>query len=132
MVRTPGRQLLVAVYAVFAVSAGARSAVQLATKYDEAPVAYLLSALAAVIYVVATVALRYQGRRATVVALSAISIELVGVLGVGVLSIIDPDLFPEATVWSDFGVGYGFIPLLLPIIGLWWLWKYGARATTSA
>ena len=129
--RSPGRQLLVAVYAVFAVAAGARSAVQLGTKYDEAPVAYLLSALAAVIYVVATVALRYQGPRATLVALVAISIELAGVLIVGALSVFDSTLFPDATVWSDFGVGYGFVPLALPIIGLWWLWKYGARRTTA-
>ncbi|QIX25183.1 hypothetical protein ncot_00220 [Nocardioides sp. JQ2195] len=125
--RSHGRQVLVAVYAVFAIAAGARSAVQLATKFDEAPVAYLLSALAAVIYVVATVALRYRGERASHVALGAISIELVGVLGVGFLSVLDPELFPDATVWSDFGVGYGFVPLVLPVIGLLWLWKYGDR-----
>ncbi|KRF20349.1 hypothetical protein [Nocardioides sp. Soil796] len=130
MVRSPGRQLLVAVYAVFAVAAGARSAVQLATKFDEAPVAYLLSAVAALIYVVATVALRYRGPRATHVAVTACSIELAGVLGVGALSVADPDLFPDATVWSDFGIGYGFVPLVLPVIGLWWLWRYGDHAAT--
>ena len=45
----PGR-LLVAVYGVFALAAGARAVVQLATRYAEAPVAYLLSALAAAVY----------------------------------------------------------------------------------
>lgn len=129
--RSPGRQLLVAVYAVFAVAAGARSAVQLATKYDEAPVAYLLSAFAAIVYVIATVALRYQGRRGTQVALAAISLELVGVLTVGAFSIARPDLFPDQTVWSDFGIGYGYIPLVLPIVGLWWLWRYGDRSGDS-
>lgn len=129
-VRSPGRQVLVAVYAVFAVAAGARSLVQIATKFDEAPVAYVLSLVAALIYVVATVALRYRGERAFQVALGAISIELVGVLGVGALSVADPDLFPDATVWSDFGVGYGFVPLVLPIIGLLWLWKYGDHTAT--
>nr|WP_218855845.1 hypothetical protein [Nocardioides daedukensis] len=114
---------MVAVYAVFAVAAGARSAVQIATKFDEAPAAYLLSAFAAVVYVVATVALRYQGPRAFAVALSSISIELVGVLAVGALSLADPGLFPDQTVWSDFGSGYGFVPLVLPVIGLVWLWR---------
>ncbi|KRF20526.1 hypothetical protein ASG90_18210 [Nocardioides sp. Soil797] len=128
--RSPGRQVLVAVYAVFAIAAGARSLVQIATKFDEARVAYLLSLVAALIYVVATVALRYRGERATHVALGAISIELVGVLGVGALSVVDPNLFPDATVWSDFGVGYGFIPLVLPVIGLLWLWKYGDHTAT--
>lgn len=129
-VRSPGRQVLVAVYAVFAVAAGARSLVQIATKFDEAPVAYLLSLVAALIYVVATVALRYRGERAFQVALGAISIELVGVLGIGALSVADPELFPDATVWSDFGVGYGFVPLVLPVIGLLWLWKYGDHTAT--
>lgn len=126
--RSAGRQVLVAVYAVFAVAAGARSAVQIATKFDEAPVAYLLSAVAAAVYVVATVALRYRGARATQVAFTAISVELVGVLGVGTLSLADPDLFPDATVWSDFGIGYGFVPLVLPVVGLWWLWRHGDQA----
>ncbi|MDT0202378.1 hypothetical protein [Nocardioides sp. AE5] len=132
--RSVGRQVLIAVYAVFAVAAGARSAVQLATKYDEAPVAYLLSAFAAVVYLIATIALRYRGPRATAVAWTAISIEMVGVLGVGALSVADPDLFPDQTVWSDFGSGYGFVPLVLPVIGLLWLWKQPrpAPATTTA
>jgi hypothetical protein len=69
------------------------------------------------------VALRYQGPRAFAVALSSISIELVGVLAVGALSLADPGLFPDQTVWSDFGSGYGFVPLVLPVIGLVWLWR---------
>jgi hypothetical protein len=111
------RRVLVAVYAVFALAAGARAGVQLATRFDEAPVAYLLSALAAVVYLVATVALARgpAGRR---VALVAISVELVGVLVVGTLSLIDPAAFPDETVWSGYGRGYLFIPLVLPVLGL--------------
>lgn len=109
---------LVAIYAVFAVAASARSIFQLVTKADDAPVAYALSALAGVIYVVATIALARNVRRW---ALIAIAFELAGVLTVGVLSIIDDELFPDQTVWSGFGEGYGYIPLVLPIIGLWWL-----------
>lgn len=113
----PGR-LLVAVYAVFAVSASARAAVQLATSYGEAPVAYLLSALAAGVYAVATVGL-YRGDRR--LALPAVLIELVGVLVVGTLSLLDRSAFPDATVWSAYGRGYGYVPLVLPVLGLIWL-----------
>ncbi len=113
----PGRAL-VAVYAVFSVAAGARAGLQLATRFDEAPVAYLLSALAAAVYVVATAAL-LRGARA--VALVAVLVELVGVLVVGTLSLADRAAFPDATVWSGYGAGYGFVPLVLPVLGLAWL-----------
>lgn len=113
----PGR-VLVAVYAVFAVAAGARSGVQLATRFADAPLAYLLSAVAAAVYVVATVALARDDRR---LALVACSIELVGVLIVGTASLVAPGAFPDATVWSDYGIGYGFFPLVLPVLGLLWL-----------
>ncbi|MGY1778581.1 hypothetical protein ACI8AV_22235, partial [Geodermatophilus sp. SYSU D00804] len=116
----PGR-VLVAVYAVFALAAGARAGVQLATRFDEAPVAYLLSALAAVVYLVATVGLARGGRAGRRTAVVACSVELAGVLVVGVLSLVDPAAFPDETVWSAFGRGYGFVPLVLPVLGLLWL-----------
>lgn len=113
-------RLLVVLYAIFAIGATSRSAVQLATRFDEAPVAYLLSAVAAAVYIVATVALA-MGDRGRRIATMAISFELAGVLIVGTLSVIDPALFPRATVWSYYGAGYLLIPLALPIVGLWWL-----------
>jgi cytochrome bd-type quinol oxidase subunit 2 len=116
----PGR-LLIAVYAVFALAATARSAVQIATKFHEAPLAYLLSAFAAVVYIVATVCLARGNRTSRRVATVSIVVELVGVLVVGTLSIVDPQAFPDATVWSGYGRGYGFVPLVLPVLGLWWL-----------
>lgn len=112
--RGPGR-LLVAVYAVFALAASSRAVLQLATRFDEAPVAYLLSAVAAGIYVVAAVALARDLRR---VALAACVFELVGVLVVGTLSLVLRDVFPDETVWSVYGIGYGFVPLVLPVLGL--------------
>ncbi len=110
-------RVLVALYAVFALAAGSRAAVQLATRFDEAPVAYLLSALAAVVYLVATVALA-RGAAGRRVALTAISIELVGVLVVGTLSLVDAAAFPDETVWSGYGRGYLYVPLVLPVLGL--------------
>ncbi|MDP3890203.1 hypothetical protein [Nocardioides sp.] len=123
-------QVLIAVYAVFAVSAGARAAVQIATRLDEAPVAYLLSAFAAAVYLVATVAFRLPGRAAFLVALVACSIELAGVLTVGTATVLEPDLFADATVWTAYGRGYGFVPLVLPVLGLAWLRHVATRRTT--
>jgi hypothetical protein len=121
-----GRQVLVAVYAVFAVAAGARSAVQLATDFDRAPVAYSLSAVAAAVYLVATLALRRTTEGARRVAWLALAFEAVGVLVVGTLSLLQPGLFPDQTVWSDYGIGYAFVPLVLPFVGLWWLRHHGS------
>ena len=104
--RGPGR-LLIAVYIVFAIAATSRAGLQIATKFDEAPVAYLLSALAALIYIGAAVGRARAGHAGRRVALACCTVELVGVLGVGVLSIADKELFPDETVWSDFGSGYG-------------------------
>lgn len=114
-------RVLVVIYAIFAVAATARSGLQIATKFDQAPVAYLLSAFAAVVYIVATIALARGDRTSRRVATIAISIELVGVLAVGAASLLFPDEFPSASVWSRFGLGYLLIPLVLPFVGLWWL-----------
>ena len=122
----PGR-LLVLVYGVFALSAGARAAVQIATKFDQAREAYLLSAFAAVVYLLAAIGLARSGPGARRLATVAVLIELAGVLAVGTLSRLEPGEFPDATVWSDFGSGYGFVPLVLPVLGLWWLWHTGRR-----
>ena len=117
-----GRVLLL-VYGIFAVSAGARAGVQIATKFSEAPLAFLLSAFAALVYIAATIGLAVGGTRGRLIALTSCSIELVGVLVVGTLSVLDQEAFPDATVWSRFGSGYGYVPLVLPLIGLWWLWR---------
>ena len=118
-----GRVLLL-VYGIFALSAGARAGVQIATRFGEAPLAYLLSAAAALVYLAATVGLAVGGPRGRRVALTSCTIELVGVLTVGTLSIADAVAFPDDTVWSRFGSGYGYVPLVLPFIGLWWLWRH--------
>ena len=111
-------RVLVAVYGTFALAAGARAAVQLSTRFSEAPVAYVLSAFAALVYVVATVGLVRGGRGGRRTALAAISIELIGVLVVGTFSLADPEAFPDETVWSAYGRGYYFVPLVLPVLGL--------------
>jgi hypothetical protein len=95
--------------------------VQIATKFSEAPVAYLLSAFAAAVYLCAAIGLARSGPRARQVATVAVTVELIGVLVVGTISLLQPDDFPDATVWSGYGEGYGFVPLVLPVLGLLWL-----------
>ena len=112
-------RLLIAVYGVFAISATARASFQLITKFEEAPLAYSLSALSAIVYVLATLAMAKESMRK--IASWAIWFELAGVLAVGTLSFLAPELFAHPSVWSGFGVGYGFIPLVLPVLGLLWL-----------
>lgn len=119
----PGR-VIVAVYAVFALAASARAAVQIASRFEDAPVAYTLSAFSAAVYVLATVAFARNARR---LALVSCTIELVGVLVIGTLSLIWRAEFPDETVWSAYGMGYLFIPLVLPVVGLAWLRRTAAR-----
>jgi cytochrome bd-type quinol oxidase subunit 2 len=118
--RGPGR-VLIAIYILFAIAATSRATLQIATKFGEAPVAYLLSALAAVIYIIATIGLARGDRNGRRTALICCTVELVGVLAVGATSLLDRALFPDDTVWSGFGQGYGYIPLVLPVLGLLWL-----------
>ena len=116
----PGR-VLIAVYGVFALAATSRAGVQIATKFHEAPTAYLLSAFAAVVYIVATVTLARSGRVSHRIAVTSCTIELIGVIAVGTYSLTDKAAFPDATVWSGYGNGYGYVPLVLPVLGLLWL-----------
>jgi hypothetical protein len=114
-------RVLIAVYAVLAMAATGRSFVQILQRFDEAPLAYSLSAVAAVVYIVATVSLASARDAWRRVALAAVCFELIGVLVVGTLSLVAPELFAHDTVWSRFGMGYLFIPAVLPFLGLWWL-----------
>jgi hypothetical protein len=133
---TPSRstgvgRVLIAVYGLLALAATGRSVFQLLDDFDKAPVAYSLSALAAVVYIVATVALVLPGDVWYRVAWITIGFEFVGVVVVGLLSIFDPVLFPAKTVWSLFGRGYGFVPLVLPVLGMIWLYSRRPRRVVA-
>lgn len=122
---------LIAVYAVLALAATGRSFVQIVRAFEEAPLAYTLSAVSAVVYIVATVALLMRGNAWKWVAQIAIGFELAGVLVVGTLSLGMPQLFAHPSVWSWYGMGYLFIPLVLPVVGLWWVRKGSRREVAS-
>jgi hypothetical protein len=119
-------RLLIAAYAVLALAATGRAGYELAAKFDQAPLPYALSALSALIYIVATIALARSTSGWRAVAYVAVIIELTGVVVIGAASFIWPEVFTFGgkqikTVWSYFGIAYGFVPLVLPVLGLIWL-----------
>ena len=116
-------RLLILVYAVFAISSTARASFQVITKFEEAPVSYSLSLLSAVVYILATISLARSGPVWRTIALSSVIFELIGVLTVGGISLIVPELFVHASIWSGFGSGYGYLPLVLPVLALLWIRK---------
>ena len=120
-------RVLVFVYGLFAVAATARAVVQLATDASKAPVAYSLSLFSGLVYIVATWALATDHRR---IAIVTILVELTGVLVIGTLS--HPADLDQASVWSDYGNGYGYVPLVLPVVGLWWLWRLGRQSASAS
>lgn len=119
--------LLVWLYGVMVVGAVSRSAVQISTDFHKAPLAYTLSALAGVVYGFITYSLVRGGETARKAALVCCAAELAGVLAVGAWTLAEPSAFPDATVWSDFGMGYLFIPVLLPVTAVFWLRKSRAH-----
>ncbi|WP_327357408.1 hypothetical protein [Streptomyces sp. NBC_01304] len=123
--------LLVWLYGVMVVGAVSRSAYQIATDFERAPLAYSLSAVAGLVYGFITYTLVRGGEKARRAALACCAAELVGVLVVGAWTLADPSAFPDATVWSDFGMGYLFIPVLLPLTALYWLRKAGTQALAA-
>ena len=138
--RGPAR-ILVAVYAVLAAAATGRSVFQIIDRFEQAPIAYALSAAAAVVYILATLALALRWDR---LAWLTIGFELVGVLAIGTVSVVAPELLGlgdvelldrafgrEGTVWALFGAGYVGVPLVIPVIGLVYLARSRRRAAES-
>ncbi|MET7985219.1 MULTISPECIES: hypothetical protein [unclassified Streptomyces] len=121
--------LLLWLYGVMVVGAVSRSAVQISTQFDKAPLAYSLSAVAGLVYGFITYSLVRGGETARRAALVCCAAELAGVLIVGTWTLVEPSAFPDATVWSDYGMGYLFIPVLLPLSAMYWLRK--ARTTAG-
>src|SRR5699024_9255353 len=129
--RTTGAgRIIVMVYAILALAASWRSGFQLLSKFDDAPVAFILSGVSGLVYIVATIALAIRGLIAWQVAYFAVWFDLIGVIVVVAWSIITPEMFPVPTVLSAVGIGYGFIPLFLPMIGLYWLYKHQPKSLT--
>lgn len=115
--------VLRSLYLLFTVAAGGRSVVQWLDDPGRAPFAYALSTVALGVYAAGYLVLRREdhGPRARRLLAVLAAVELGGVLVVGTLSVLAPGLFADSTVWSGYGAGYGFVPLLIPVLLLGWL-----------
>ncbi len=120
-------------YPVLAISTGFRAVYQLFFK--EGVTNYLapaLTAVAALLYLIATVGFAIREKWAWRVSVVALVLELALVLLVGTLSFFYPDVIGR-TVWRHYGADYAFFPLIQPILGLLWLFHpktlaaYGIR-----
>ncbi|MET8327971.1 hypothetical protein [Streptomyces sp. NPDC005181] len=116
----PGR-VLVWFYGVFTVAAASRAIVQMILDFGRAPLAYVLSAVAALVYGFITYSLVRGGEKARRTALVCCAAELAGVLLIGTWTLVEPSAFADATVWSYLGRDYLFIPVILPVTGMIWL-----------
>lgn len=127
--RTSGLgRVLITVYLILAIAATMRAVYQIVAKFDEAPLAYSLSLVSGLVYIVAAVALIKRSGVWRTIAWVALSFEFAGVLVVGALSLVAPEFFAHDSVWSHFGSGYLFVPLVLPVLGMIWLRREGGGA----
>ncbi len=120
-------------YPILAISTGFRALYQLFIK--EGVTNYLapaLSAVAALLYLIATIGFAIQEKWAWRISVVALGLEMALVLLVGTLSLIFPDTIGR-TVWRYYGIDYAFFPLIQPLLGLLWLFHpktlaaYGIR-----
>jgi hypothetical protein len=130
---SPIGYVLAVSYPLLALSTGVRALYQMFFKAGvENYLPVYLSALAAALYLVATIGFAYRRRWTWWLSVIALSVESLLTVAVGVWSFVDPE-FIGRTVWRHFGEDYGFFPLFQPLLGLiWLLWPltmvaYGVR-----
>jgi hypothetical protein len=114
-------KILAVSYPVLAISTGARGLYQLFLKEgvsDYLPP--LLTTIAAFLYLIAAVGFARRSKRAWAVSVTALSLEMIGIIVVGILSFTDPELVGD-TAWRHFGADYGYFPFIQPLLGLIWL-----------
>jgi hypothetical protein len=124
-------------YPVLAISTGFRALFQLFLK--EGVTNYLgpaLTAVAALLYLIATIGFAVREKWAWRVSVVALGLEMLLVLVVGTLSFVYSDVIGR-TVWRYYGIDYGFFPLIQPLLGLLWLFHpktlvaYGIRPAAA-
>jgi hypothetical protein len=116
--------ILAVSYPVLALSTGFRAVYQLVLLSSGARtgpfVPSLLSALAALSYLIATIGFTIRKKWAWRLSVGVLGFETTMTLLIGTLGFIYPNLIGR-TVWRAYGADYGFFPLIQPILGLAWL-----------
>lgn len=99
-----------------------------ALHWDSGPIGPVVVALVAgIVYLVAALALTHNGRRMRRLGWAAVAVEALGPVLVGLLGMGVPALSDPRSPWGAFGADYWYIPLVLPVIGLVWLWWSNPR-----
>ena len=134
---SPAGYVLAVSYPILALSTGVRALYQLFFRSDiDNYLPVYLSALAALLYLIATLGFAYRRRWTWWLSVAALGFETLMTLIIGVWSFVDPDLIGR-TVWRHFGEDYGYFPLFQPLFGLVWLFwpltmvAYGIRQRPS-
>lgn len=87
----------------------------------------LVALVAGLVYLLAAVALTHNGRRMRLVGWTAVIIEAAGPVIVGLLGVGLPDLTGTRSAWGAFGADYWYLPLVIAVVGLVWLWASNPR-----
>jgi hypothetical protein len=119
---------LTLLYGLWAVAALSRAVYQYLFRHPESFVPTHISAFVGVLYLLILLGLRRRGPRVWWATLALLAVELGGVLIVGMVDLVWRP-FPYATVWSGLGAGYLYIPLFLPVVGIWWMLQRNTRAS---
>lgn len=119
-------------YPVLAFSTGVRAIYQLFFKEGVSDyVGPGLTAVAALVYLLATIGFAYRRNWSWYLSVVALLFEVALVIVVGGLSLFRPDSFAN-TSWRYFGVDYAFFPFIQPFLGLVWLSRPGVRQLYEA
>jgi len=118
---------LIFFYGLWALAALGRAAYQYGFRRPADATPTHISTFVGLLYLAIIAGLRRRSARAWRITLALLTVELAGVLIVGTLDLVWRP-FPYASVWSQYGSGYFFMPLLMPLAGLAWLLRRNTRA----
>lgn len=118
---------LVFFYGLWAVAAISRALYQYAVRRPPDLTPTHISLFVGALYVLIILGMRRRSPAAWRATLALLAVELLGVLVVGAVDVVWRP-FPYTTVWSGFGAGYLYMPLLLPAAGIWWMLRPATRA----
>ena len=95
---------------------------------DDEPLGPALTALlAGLVYLLAALGITHNGKRMRILGWTTVTLELIGPLMVGMMSVGISQLSVSRSAWANCGADYYYLPLIIPIIGLIWLWWSNPR-----